>query len=153
MFSPERKAHTEHCFDAYCKKSMRFEARNCYRAIKRKSEREISLNYLTEEYHFELPCLDEYPLFYSVPGSVYGNEQAVTIENELLDAALSRLPGENRELILLLYFWGFKEKEVAVMYGRARSTISYHKHKSLKMLRQEMERLSHEENQIQIPAV
>jgi len=126
---------------------MRFEARNCYRAIKRKQQHEVSLNYLMEEYDFELQSMDDYSAFQSmqVPTDFHINGQVVTIENERLAAALACLSEEKRELILLRYFLGIKETEIALLYGRSRSTINYRKQRSLRLLRQEMERLKHEE--------
>lgn len=146
MLSPEYKVHVEHCFDAYCRKAMRFEARNCYKSIKRKTDREVSLNLLMEEYNFEPPSMDDDSVFLPTqsPADFHINGQVVTVENEQLAAALLQLPEEMRELILLRYLLGVKEKEIASMYGRSRSTINYRKHRSLKVLRQEMERLNHE---------
>ena len=135
-------------FDAFCKNAMRFEARNCYKAIKRKQEREVSLDYLMEEYNYEPPSLNDgfitQPMQF-ISTEFYINGQAVSIENERLAAALLQLPEKKRKLILLLYFLGITEKEIAKMYGRTRNTINYHKHRILKQLQQEMERLEYEE--------
>lgn len=122
-------------FDAFCKKTMRFEARNCYKAIKRKQEREVSLDYLIEEYNYELPSLNDglavQPMQF-ISTEFYINGQVVNIENEQLAIALLQLPEKKRELILLLYFLGVTEKEIAKMYSRTRNTINYHKHRILK---------------------
>lgn len=135
-------------FDAFCKKAMRYEARNCYKAIKRKQKREISLDYLMEEYTYEPPSLNDgftvQPMqFISTEFSISG--QVVSIENEQLAIALLQLPEKKRELILLLYFLGVTEKEIAKMYNRTRNTINYHKHRILEQLQQEMEKLEYEE--------
>lgn len=147
MVSPENKLHIECAFDAFSKKVMRFEARTCRKVIIRKQQREISFEYLLEETSFEAsslddcfvvqPTLDSYTEFY-----VKGKD--VLIESERLASALMKLKEWKRDMILLMFFLGVKEKEIAVMYGRQRSTINYHKNRSLKLLRQEMEELYHE---------
>lgn len=148
MLSPEQKAYIEQRFDAFCKTVMRFEARNCYRAIKRKKKHEVSLNYLMEEYDFELPSMDDCFVIQPMqeaPTHFYIGGQIVTVENERLAAALLQLSEERRTLILLRYFIGINDTKIAEMYGIARRTINYHKHRTLKLLRQEMERLEYEE--------
>lgn len=148
MLSPEHKAHIEQRFDAFCKTVMKFEARNCYRAIKRKQKHEVSLNYLMEEYNFELPSMDGCFVIQSMqepPTHFHISGQIVAVENERLAAALSQLPEEKRTWILLRYFVGINDTKIAAMYGIPRRTVNYHKHRTLKRLRQEMERLAYEE--------
>ena len=147
MVSPEYKLHIECAFDAFSKTTMRFEARTCRKVIIRKQQREISFEYLVEETSFEASSLDEYfivqPTFDSYT-EFYVKGKAVLIESERLASALVKLPEWKRDMILLMFFLGVKEKEIAVMYGLQRSTINYHKNRSLKLLRQEMERIEYE---------
>ena len=147
MVSPENKLHIECAFDAFSKKVMRFEARTCRKVIIRKQQREISFEYLVEETSFEASSLDEYfivqPTFDSYT-EFYVKGKAVLIESERLASALVKLPEWKRDMILLMFFLGVKEKEIAVMYGLQRSTINYHKNRSLKLLRQEMEKMYRE---------
>ena len=147
MVSPEYKLGIECTFDAFSKATMRFEARTCRRTIVQKQQREISFEYLLEERYFGASDLinsfivqptHELQTHFHVRG------YTVAIENEHLATALMRLPELKRDYILLLYFLGFKEKEVAKMYGLKGHTINYHKNKSLKLLRQEMERIEYE---------
>ena len=147
MVSPEYKTSIECTFDAFSKKVMHFEARTCRKVIIRKQQREISFEYLVEETSFEASSLDEYfivqPTFDSYT-EFYVKGKAVLIESERLASALVKLPEWKRDMILLMFFLGVKEKEIAVMYGLQRSTINYHKNRSLKLLRQEMERIEYE---------
>lgn len=130
-------------FDAFCKKAMRYAAQNCYRDMKRRQQHEISLDCLMEEYNQEPPSLNDD--FTMLPiHRFYIGEIVISIENERLETALLQLPERKRELILLFYFAGIKEKEIAKMYDCSRSNINYYKHKILKQLQQEMERLDHE---------
>ena len=90
-----------------------------------------------DDYFVVQPTLDSYTEFY-----VRG--KAVLIESERLASALMKLPEWKRDMILLIFFLGVREKEIAVMHGLQRSTINYHKNRSLKLLRQEMEKMYHE---------
>ncbi len=130
-------------FDAFCKKAMRYAARNCYRDMKRRQQHEISLDYLVEEYNQVPSSLNDdftmFPMYRFYIGKI-----VISIENECLEMALLQLPERKRELILLFYFVGIKEKEIAKMYDCSRSNINYHKNRILKQLQQEMERLDHE---------
>ena len=147
MVSPENKLHIECAFDAFSKNVMRFEARTGRRTIIRRQQREISFEYLLEERYFGASDLidsfiaqptHEFQTHFHVRG------YTVAIENEHLASALVKLPEQKRDYILLLFFLGFKEKEVAKMYGLKGHTINYQKNRSLKLLRQEMERTEHE---------
>jgi len=148
MLSPEYKLHIVYSFDAFCKKVMRFEAHTCYQSIKRKQQREISLNYLLKETSFETSNLDDYFIVqpnFEPQSHFYIKGQVITIENERLALAMIKLPAQKRDEVLLRFFLGFNEKEIAVMYGYQRHTINYHKKGSLKLLRQEMERIENGE--------
>jgi len=148
MLSPEYKLHIVYSFDAFCKKVMRFEAHTCNKAIKWRQQREISLNYLLEETSFETSGLDDYFIIqpnFKLESHFYIKGQVITIENERLALAMMKLPTLKRDVVLLRFFLGFKEKDIAVMYGYQRHTINYHKNRSLKLLHQEMERIEHEE--------
>ena len=147
MVSPEYKLHIECTFDAFSKKTMRFEARTCHRAIVQKQQKEVSFDYLVEERYYESSDLINSFIVqptHELKTQFYVRGYTVAIENERLTLALMKLPKQKRDYILLLFFLGFKEKEVAKMYGLQGHTINYHKNRSLKLLRQEMERIEHE---------
>ena len=147
MVSPEYKLHIECTFDTFSKKVMRLESRTCRRTIIRKQQREISFEYLLEETSFEASSLDDYFVVQPTLDSYtefYVKGKAVLIENERLASALMKLPEWKRDMLLLIFFLGIKEKEIAVMHDLQRSTINYHKNRSLKLLRQEMEKMYHE---------
>lgn len=146
--SAERQKSIRHRFDAFCKKAMRYEARNCYKEISRKQQREVSLDYLMEEHLFAPRSVDDYFIvqpMQDIPTNFHINGQVVAIENEHLATALLHLSAERRELILLHYFLGLRMQDIAVLHNRVHNTISYRKYRALKLLRKEMERLEYEE--------
>lgn len=72
-------------------------------------------------------------------------EKEVIVDNERLATALSRLPELRREVPLLYYFIGYRDREIGKLYGRCRSSINRRRNVALKQLRKEWERLEHEE--------
>ena len=109
--------------------------------------REISFEYLTEEKFYPLGTTDEY---FTVPYEEYPITicgQTVILTNGKLAAALRALPEKNQEIIFLYFFGNYRQWEIGKMYGRCRSTTGYQIHRTLKLLRKEMEVLSHGESE------
>ena len=59
----------------------------------------------------------------------------VLVENEAVGEALSDLPKEKREVILLAFFLGMNDGEIAACLDRVRRTVCYQRTSSLKQLR------------------
>ena len=143
-YSKQFMEHIEYAFNAFCKVVLRHEAINAWRDLKRKAEREISLDYLMSERYFEPYAMDSYfekqdkPTLFLVLG------KEVIVDDEQLAAALSRLPELRREVLLLYYFVGYRDEAIGRLYGRCRSTINSRRNVALKQLRKEWERLEHE---------
>ena len=119
----------------------------CHKVLKRKQQREISFEYLLAETSFEASSLDNYFVVQPTLDSYtefYVKGKVVLVESERLASALMKLPEWKRDMLLLMFFLGVKEKEIAAMHGLQRSTINYHKNRALKLLRQEMEKMNRE---------
>ena len=71
-------------------------------------------------------------------------EWLVEVQNELLGHAIERLTPYRQEIILLYFFLGFKNKEIAALYGCNAGKISYHKMRAVRQIRSEMEVRRHE---------
>ena len=59
-YSEQFMEHIEYAFNAFCKIVLRHEAINAWRDLKRKEAREVSLDYLMSERHFEPSAMDSY---------------------------------------------------------------------------------------------
>ena len=132
---PCTEAYREHiiyAFNGYCKTVIRFAAINAWRGRSRRRQKEISLEYLTEERFYPLGTTDEYfeAPYEEYPITICG--QTVILTNGELAAALLSLPEKNRE--------------IREMYGRCRSTTGYQIRRTLQLLHKEMEVLSHGES-------
>ena len=146
---PCTKAYREHImytFNGYCKTVIRFAAINAWRDRSRRRQKEISLEYLTEEKFYPLGTTDEYfeAPYEEYPVTICG--QTVILTNEELATALLSLPERNREIIFLYFFGYYTQQEIGEMYGRCRSTAWHHIHSALQMLHKEMEVIFREES-------
>ena len=74
LFMPCTEAYKEHImytFNGYCKTVIRFAAINAWRDRSRRRQKEISLEYLTEEKFYPLGTTDEY---FEAPYEEYPND-------------------------------------------------------------------------------
>ena len=129
-------------FHGFCKPVIRFATINAWRDRGRR-QKEISLEYLTEEKFYPLGTTDEY---FEAPYEEYCG-QTVILTNGELAAALLSLPERNREIIFLYFFGDYTQQEIGEMYGRCRSTTGYQIRRTLKLLQRKMEVLSHGESE------
>ena len=147
-YSEQFMEHIEYGFNAFCKVVLCHEAINAWRDLKRKEEREISLDYLMSERYFEPSAMDSYFEKQDKPTVFFVLGKEVIVDDEQLAMALSRLPELRREVLLLYYFVGYRDETIGKLYGRCRSTINSRRNVALKQLRKEWERLKHEEQKV-----
>ena len=91
-------------FNGFCKTVIRFAALNAWRDRSRRRQKEISLEYLTEEKFYPLGTTDKYfeAPYEEHPITICG--QAVILTNGKLAAVLLSLPQKNREIIFPYFF-------------------------------------------------
>ena len=137
------REHIMYTFNGYCKTVIRFASINAWRDRSRRRQKEISLEYLTEEKFYPLGTTDEYfeAPYEEYPITICG--QTVILTNGELAAALLSLPEKNREIMFLYFFRHYTQREIGEMYGRCRSTTGYKIRRSLRLLQRKMEVLSH----------
>lgn len=122
----------QHQFDSYCKKTLRLTARDCWRRIRRRREREIVLSELSEQDLAKLAVTDEYfKDAYSF--SVLGYEIAVS-DIELAEA-LTALPADRRDIILLAYFLDMNDREIAERLNLVQRTVNYRRTSTLQEIK------------------
>ena len=138
----EYKEHIEYTFHAFCKVVIRNAKYNALRTWRRKYQREISLEYLTEEKFYPFSTTDDY-FSGEYPVTVCGD--TLILYDRLLAAALSRLPLREREMLYLSFFKRIPQHEIGRRYRRSRSTAGYHIRKSIGRLYEEMEGMKYEE--------
>ena len=134
MTETEYQMAVQRTHDAYCKTVIPHAAITAIRRLQKKWEREISLDYLTNEkfIQFAEPEPDE-----EHPFTVCG--QTVLLSNAALADAISVLPEQTREEILRYYFLRQPQRVIGAHIGRSRSTAGRHIRLALQRLREEME--------------
>ena len=119
--------------NAFCKAVIRYAAIGKIIRLRQQWEREISLDYLTNEkfVQFAEPEPNEEHSFI-----VCG--QTVLLSNAALASAISVLPEQIQEEILRYYFLRQPQRVIGACIGRSRSTVGRHIQLALQRLREEM---------------
>ena len=123
-------------FDCFCKKVLREEARDYIRSMKRLAEKESSFSDLSEAQIAELSCWDEYP---SDLSTFFVRGQTIIVRNDRLADAISALPSDRQEIVLLSYFLDMPDREIAEQLDMVRSTVQYKRKNALKEIKKKME--------------
>lgn len=131
-----QEEHKEHTFDSFCKKILKHEARDYYKHLQYRREHEISFSGLSGEELEQFAVWDRY-FEDTYRFEVMGFEVAVA--DELLGEALKSLPQDRLEIILLSYFLGMTDPEIAGRLNLVRRTVAYRRTSSLQDLKKFME--------------
>ncbi len=132
-------------FHAFCKAVLHNEACNYYRDRTRKIQHEISFEYLQENTPFASYSTDEYFIVQDNPSEFSVNGQTVIVDSKKLAKALMCLSERRREIILMRYYLQLRDKQIAALLEKPRTTVNYQKNAALKQLRKEMEKMKDEE--------
>ena len=120
--------------NAFCKAVIRYAAIDIILKLRRRWEREVSLDYLMNEKFVQLAepeQLEEY--LFTACG------QTAVLYHAELAAALALLPEQTQEEIFRYYFLRQPQRVIGVHIGRTRSTAGRHIQLALKRLRRLME--------------
>ena len=120
--------------NAFCKAVIRYAARDKILQLRRRWEREVSLDYLMNEKFVQLAepeQLEEY--LFTACG------QTAVLYHAELAAALALLPEQTQEEIFRYYFLRQPQRVIGVHIGRTRSTAGRHIRLALQRLRRLME--------------
>lgn len=112
--------HIRHTFDVFCKKVLRNEARDYLDELARRRSREISFSELPVEVMEQLSVCDDYfaeDRTFDVLGYI------VQIASDELAEAITSLPAEKRNIILLSYFLEMTDMEIAELLNMVRSSV------------------------------
>lgn len=129
----EQKQHT---FEHFCKQILKNERNDYHRKIKQQREHEVLFSELSPKTLEQFAVWDKYfedtYLF-----EIMGFEVAVA--DELLAEALKTLPQDRLQIILLSYFLGMSDPEIAGHLNLIRRTVSHRRKNSLQTLKKFME--------------
>lgn len=130
----------ENNFEAYCKKCIGNAVSKERQRKEARSKVELSFSDLTERLLQTLLAEDdltdhieaEYQVF-----QVHG--MSFYIYNQKLGWALAHLHPKDREIVLLYFFAGMADKDVALLVKKGRSTVSRRRRDAMERLREFME--------------
>ena len=134
MTELEYQEYIRHTHNAYCKIVIRHAVIDKILNLRRRWEREVSLDYLMNEKFVQLAepkQLEEY--LFTACG------QTAVLYHAELAAALALLPEQAQEEIFRYYFLRQPQRVIGVHIGRTRSTAGRHIRLALQRLRRLME--------------
>lgn len=130
-----------HQFDRKCKMALKGEAVDYDRHMDYLRQHEIMLSELAEKEMNNLSTMDEYDVDIC---RFHALGYDIKIRDILLAEALKTLTERKRNVILLSYFQGMSDAEIARELNLDRSTVYEHRRRSLELLKQMMEECTNE---------
>ena len=121
-------------FQKFCNTVLHNEACDAHKELHRHKAKEITFSDLTLEEARQLHTFDEY-----FKGETAFERAGKKITPKLLLEAIRTLPEEKRKAILLYYFEGMNDTEIAELFNTSRSTIQYRRTSSFEKLRKYLE--------------
>ena len=129
-----REFYKQCSFQKYCNTVLHNEACDAHKELHRHKAREITFSDLTLEEARQLHTFDEY-----FKGEIAFERAGKKITPKLLLEAIRTLPEEKRKAVLLYYFEGMNDTEIAELFDTSRSTIQYRRTSSFELLKKYLE--------------
>lgn len=124
-------------FGGFCTRVLKNEAARIHNEYARQRDREKSLGALTPGELSQIATVDK-PFENEHIFEVLGKPVVVT--GDLLAEAIAKLPEDKRDVILLSYFLGMSDREISEQMNVVRQAISKRRAKTLKELREYLEK-------------
>lgn len=136
MTEIELQEYHVHAFDAFCKRVIRNAAVDAFRKTKRKQKVEMDIDDPMIAYIHSIQTHDTYTLY---SRTYYVKEQPILVRDKNLGEALQYIIPQKRAVILLSYFAGYNDTEVANILGVSPTSIARRKKSALLRLRELLE--------------
>lgn len=136
MTEIELQEYHVHAFDAFCKRVIRYAAVDAFRKTKRKQKVEMDIDDPMIAYIHSIQTHDTYTLY---SRTYYVKEQPIVVRDKNLGEALQYIIPQKRAVILLSYFAGYNDTEVANILGVSPTSIARRKKSALLRLRELLE--------------
>ena len=136
MTEIELQEYHVHAFDAFCKRVIRNAAVDAFRKTKRKQKVEMDIDDPMIAYIHSIQTHDTYTLY---SRTYYVKEQPIVVRDKNLGETLQYIIPQKRAVILLSYFAGYNDTEVANILGVSPTSIARRKKSALLRLRELLE--------------
>ena len=135
---PNRVEFQKQCiFQSFCKRVLHNEACNAHEEIRRRRAKEVSFSDLALHEERQLYTVDKY--FQDEKAEPSYQMAGKEITPKLLLEAIRALPEERRKIVLLYYFEGLTDIEIAKQLNISRSTVQYRRTSSFEQLKKYLE--------------
>ena len=132
-----REFYKQCSFQKYCNAVLHNEACDAHRELRTHKAKEVTFSDMTLDEARQLHTFDEY--FKRETAETVFEKAGKKIAPKLLLEAIRTLPEEKRKAILLYYFEGMSDTEIAELLNTPRSTIQYRRTSSFEQLRKYLE--------------
>ena len=122
------------------------EASNAHRDVRRHQLREVTLSSLSPQEESQLYTVDRYFVKEYADNSICVAGKRIT--PKLLAEALRTLPEEKRNAVLLYYFEGMTDNDIAKLLNISRSTVQYRRTSSFELLKRYLEERAYDDEEI-----
>jgi DNA-directed RNA polymerase specialized sigma subunit, sigma24 homolog len=136
MKPQSQEIRIQHQFDTLCKAVLKYGSRDYYRKLKKRREHEVMFSELSEQDLAKLFVTDIY-FKDAFNFSVLGHDISVT--DEQLAEALQSLSIDRRNIILLAFFLGMNDYEIAEKLNLVRRTVTHRRSRALQELKSKLE--------------
>ena len=134
MNEPDRSQWQIRCaFNGFCKRTLKNEAINAHRDTKKQQLYETSFSNLSSKEESMLYTYDTYFAGAADEKTFCVAGKEITVK--LLSDSLASLSEEKRDAILLYYFLGMNDAEIAKIRNVSRSTVQYRRKRAFELLR------------------
>jgi RNA polymerase sigma factor (sigma-70 family) len=123
-------------FDSFCRKILKYKARDYYTKQRKRSEREVSFSGLSEQ---DLAKLSVTDVCFQDAFNFRVLDHEISVTDETLAEALTALSADRREIILLSYFLDMTDAAIADKLNLVRRTVAHRRASSLHELKKIME--------------
>ena len=129
-----REFYKQCAFQKFCNTVLHNEACDTHRELRRHKAKEVTFSDMTLDEARQLHTFDEY-----FKGEIAFERAGKKITPKLLLEAIRTLPEEKRKAVLLYYFEGMNDTEIAELFDTSRSTIQYRRTSSFELLKKYLE--------------
>jgi len=134
--NPQDSIHIRQAFDCFCKKVLKYKARDYSAKLRRRAEREVNFSELST-YGLENQAVTD--RYFDDEHIFSVNDENVSLADGELAEALKEPSPDKREIILLSYFFDMTDMEIGKQMNLVRRTVAYRRTSSLRELKKIME--------------
>lgn len=136
MTQTELQTYHEYAFDAFCKKVIKHAAADAHRERRKQKRMELDIDQTMIAYIHSIQTQDTYSPY---TRTYYVKDLPIVVKDKQLGDALQFIVPCKRAVLLLSYFSGYNDSEIAQLLGISSTSVARRKRSGLIRLRELME--------------